>query len=566
MKLRIRCGQRTERIDVGDEEAQEKTLRQLSSTVANALRLEPGSFELSLNGRDPINGSPDDLLETFGIVSGDLIKVLVQSEPDPTSNQNGAMSSNGTGANPRGGRPRPYARINGSLVTTGECTPSERRPEPRGAVSEEEKGNHANPEDEMSTEEKEAREQLAKLESEAEMGEKISEPMLCRDAEGDKIPLRLKELCEEIQPENSGDALCLVLHVLMVETGFAAQQATGSSSTDKPSSTLMEGTETSVEENKVLDPDPLSTLPHGWKTGTSYKLPYQHAECRGAECTLAGVSMGKALLIHGLIGKNIHATMQLKPAMYASLVDSMSQVSFTSLAFLSRNFKDTIAYPLLAAMRAELGLPPLHGLPALFPEIQLKILSFLDLPELVTMSTSCQHFHSLISDPSLWRQLLLRDFGGKGTDRHCNWKNVYKERYRLKKVREQLRNRIQNSFYPPGRRPFAFVPPVPLPLPGIYPPGYRGGDYDINPFRSGGALPGYPPSVFQPIPGPRHDPIFPNPDANLRPGHGGGLIDLETGRPHPYAPQPPRGFPGMPGRRTDGRFPGGAGGMRTFFR
>lgn len=44
-----------------------------------------------------------------------------------------------------------------------------------------------------------------------------------RDAEGDKIPLRLKELCEEIQPENSGDALCLVLHVLMVETGFAAQ-------------------------------------------------------------------------------------------------------------------------------------------------------------------------------------------------------------------------------------------------------------------------------------------------------------------------------------------------------
>lgn len=78
------------------------------------------------------------------------------------------------------GRPRPYTRISGSLVTTGECTPSERRPEPRGVVSEEEKGNHANPEDEMSTEEKEAREQLAKLESEAEIGEKISEPMLCR--------------------------------------------------------------------------------------------------------------------------------------------------------------------------------------------------------------------------------------------------------------------------------------------------------------------------------------------------------------------------------------------------
>jgi len=41
-------------------------------------------------------------------------------------------------------------------------------------------------------------------------------------------------------------------------------------------------------------------------------------------------------------------------------------------------------------------------------------------------------------------------------------------------------------------------------------------------------IPGYPSSVFQPIrsplvPNPCHDPIFGNPDANHRPGQGGGF-------------------------------------------
>ncbi|XP_054751097.2 F-box only protein 7-like [Lytechinus pictus] len=553
MKLRIRLGERTDKIAIGDGETKEETLEQLSSAVGNALRLEPGSFELSLNGSDPINGSPDDLLKTFGIVSGDLIKVLRPNELDPSLRQNRENTRVG---------PRLDTRINGSLASARECTTSDRRPEPE---CEESQDNFANQENDMSTEEKEAREQLARLEREAEMGEKISEPMLCRDAEGDKIPLRLKQLCEEIQPKSSGDALCLVLHVLMVETGFAAQQCGSSCSTDQPSSSQIVNREQCREDR---DPDPLAALPNEWKTGTSYKLPYQHAECKGAECMLTGVTMGNILLIHGLIGKKINATLQLKPSMYASLVEG--SVLFTNLAYLSRSFKDTIVYPLLATMRSELGLPPLHGLPALFPEIQLKILSFLNIADVITMSTVCHHFHSLINDPLLWRQLLLRDFGGKVTDRDCNWKNVYKERYRLKIMREQLRNRIQNSFYPPGRHPFAFVPSVavPHPLPGVYPTGYRGGDYDIDPFNAGGALPGYPNSAFLPIPGPlvpnpRHDLIFPNPDANHIPGHGGGLMDLETVRPHPYAPQPPQGFPG---RRTGGRSLGGGNGMRTFFR
>ncbi|XP_072174133.1 F-box only protein 7-like [Diadema setosum] len=574
MKLRVRLGKRTEKVDLQDGSVAGQTLGDLSACVCRLFGLELGQFALSLNGRDPIKGDPEELLTSFDIVSGDLVKVLVpESYVAPGHLQQNGCSSSSSSSRPgstAAASSRPDTTINGSIRAPWE---DERQAEERqvpgpndhhvsdspGGSNSAENAQEAEGEVEMDEEERALRERLAQLDEAAQEGEKISEPMLCRDAEDGKIPLRLKQLCAMAQPENKSDALCIALHVLMLETGFfvseaAADDKSGLSSTDQSSQ---------EEEHCAVS----SSLPADWKKGSSYTLRYQHLECRDLSCVLVCIVMGTKLVVQGVLKKDILGRIQLTPQAFVSSI-SDGDATYTGLPHLSRIFKDAVTYRLLAGMRTELGLPALNGLMAMLPEMQLKILSYLNVASLITMTTVCKHFHTLANDMTLWRQLVLRDFGGKAMDRQSNWKNAYREKYRLKKLREQLRSRIQSSFYPPGRRPFAFVPYYPSPVPGVYPPGFRGGDYDLDPFNSRAALPGFPAPGSLPmpgplVPGPRHDPIFPNPDSDLRPGHGGGMRDMDTGRPHPYAPQPSQDLLGMPGRRMGGR---NLGGMRGFFR
>ena len=56
--------------------------------------------------------------------------------------------------------------------------------------------------------------------------------------------------------------------------------------------------------------------------------------------------------------------------------------------------------------------------------LQLLILSYLDATSLLRMSEVCTHFHSIATDALLWRQLVLRDFGGRADDSNANWREV----------------------------------------------------------------------------------------------------------------------------------------------
>lgn len=51
----------------------------------------------------------------------------------------------------------------------------------------------------------------------------LSEPVLCREAMDGQVPALLREMYEFLQPANELEAFGVVLHVLMLETGFNVQ-------------------------------------------------------------------------------------------------------------------------------------------------------------------------------------------------------------------------------------------------------------------------------------------------------------------------------------------------------
>lgn len=48
----------------------------------------------------------------------------------------------------------------------------------------------------------------------------LSEPTLCRESSDGRLPALLKELYNNTKPKNVAESLSIVLHVLMLETGF----------------------------------------------------------------------------------------------------------------------------------------------------------------------------------------------------------------------------------------------------------------------------------------------------------------------------------------------------------
>jgi hypothetical protein len=48
----------------------------------------------------------------------------------------------------------------------------------------------------------------------------LNEPMLCRDSTDTTVPARLQQLYAAAQPSSAPDAVCIVLHTLMLETGY----------------------------------------------------------------------------------------------------------------------------------------------------------------------------------------------------------------------------------------------------------------------------------------------------------------------------------------------------------
>ena len=78
MKLRIRCGEQRSLLEVLPREptSQDVTLGDVREKIRSDLGLGTTTFDVSLNGKDPLHGE-ETVMNGFGVVAGDLLYVLL---------------------------------------------------------------------------------------------------------------------------------------------------------------------------------------------------------------------------------------------------------------------------------------------------------------------------------------------------------------------------------------------------------------------------------------------------------------------------------------------------------
>ncbi|KAJ0047484.1 hypothetical protein NL108_000792 [Boleophthalmus pectinirostris] len=431
MILRVRLNRQTSRVELHGEDP---TLSELTNHIRNTLLPSQGlsantEFSLSLNGTEPLSDN-GQTLTSCSIVSGDLICVILP----------------------------------GHVVAVSSSASTEQMPNATNQIQTQH--TTSMPNDEPSCSSPAIHNEIS------EHTVPSWEPMLCSEAEDSQAPLSLELLYHAAHSTSPSDAIIIVGHLLMLETGFTHEGG----------------------EPQSVD------MPAGWRgAGGVYKLKYSHALCENSLALLAAVCTGPALVINATLKVNEKACaagkLCLNPSSYVTneWPGEHAAAAFKDLKKLSRIFKDALAYPLIAAAREAIALPVAFGLPALPPELLLRVLRLLDVHSLTRLSMVNRHFHNTTSDSTLWKHLFLRDFRDSDAwscSRDTNWKELYRKQYKIRKERHRLR--LNRSLPPyPNLDPFHTGPNFEPFVPGII-----GGIYDQRPTL---------PRVM--LPRPRHDPL-----------------------------------------------------------
>ncbi|KAM6091927.1 F-box only protein 7 isoform 2-T2 [Theristicus caerulescens] len=492
MKLRVRLQKRTAPLEV---QGAEPTLGELRAQLRRALLPAWGyssdtEFSITLNRKDALT-EDQKTLASYGIVSGDLICLLLEEadgQPNlplppstPPSLENGhepstlipnksqANSPKEEGQNEQSDNQKAQVEVQKGDERAGSSLEF-----PSGLVSED-------------------------VDLEEGTGAYPSEPMLCSEAADGEIPHSLEMLYLSAECTSATDALIVLVHLLMMETGYVPQ-----------------GTEAKA-----------ASMPEKWRGNGVYKLQYTHPLCEEGSAGLTCVPLGDLVAIN----------------------EKVAGV-YKDLQKLSRLFKDQLVYSLLAAARQALNLPDVFGLVVLPLELKLRIFRLLDVRSLISLSAVCRDLYAASNDQLLWRFMYLRDFRDTiARPRDTDWKELYKKK--LKQKKEALRWRHM-MFLPPTPHPIPFhpnpfypnpFPPNPFPSNPIYPPMIIGGEYDErptlpyvgDPINSLIPGPGEAPGQFPPF-RPHFDPIGSLPGANP-------TLPGRAGPSDRFPPRPSRGRP-----------------------
>ncbi|KAM4675103.1 F-box only protein 7 isoform 1-T2 [Discoglossus pictus] len=439
MKLRVRVRKQTGRLELEEEQL---TLGDLRKKLAESFLPSLGyssetTFTITLNGKEPLT-EDQDTLQSCGIISGDLIVVLLPDSLPPTAQIEHRLDSP---AAPDGSTSTATKRQKSHEDDVGSGTPSTCMAGSSAASSEVD----------MSSEEV----------TDAKLTNSTWELMLCNEAVSGQIPHSLEILYHAASCTCASDALIVVIHLLMLETGYLQQGA----------------------DTKTM------CMPEEWRNGGVYKLSYSHPLCSEGSATLSCVPMGKLIIVNATLKINGDLKsvkrLQLSTDSYISFPEQDDNVAtvYKDLQKLSRLFKDQLVYPLLAATRQVLDLPDVFGLVVLPLELKLRIFRLLDVQSILSVSASCRDLWADTGDRSLWRFLYMRDFRDPiPRSRDTDWKELYKKKHKQKL--ETLRWRHM-FFLPSPPHPLPFHPspyyPDPFPPNPNYPPGIIGGEYDQRP-------------------------------------------------------------------------------------
>uniref|UniRef100_A0A3Q0RMC8 F-box protein 7 n=1 Tax=Amphilophus citrinellus TaxID=61819 RepID=A0A3Q0RMC8_AMPCI len=452
MKLRVRINRQTSRVELLGEDPSLKELRDhIKETLLRSHGLSSDTeFGLSLNGSELLTDGAQTLA-SCGIVSGDLICIhLPQSEAAAKqTHADAAVNESQTSSEARGVGVHQAGCFVPAVLTESQESCETSDSEPSAAVW---------------------------------------EPMLCSEAEDGQAPHSLEVLYHTAQATNPNDAIMVAGHLLMLETGF-------------------------IPQGSELKP---GEMPAGWRcAGGVYRLQYTHPLCESSLASVVAVCMGPMLVINTTLKVTETVDTVRKLCLNASSYvtnewpGGSAAAAFKELSKLSRLFKDQLAYPLIATAREAMALPVAFGLPALPPELLLRVLRLLDVRSVVRLSAVSRHFNAATADSSLWRHLYRRDFSGG--------KRVYKNHYKNRKSAHPFSfPRYHPRYLPPFHDRDIFRP---LPFPH-FPPGIIGGEHDQRPTLPHGLLPR-----------PRHDPIGPLAEPHRRPPDDFHRIRPAGGRP-----------------------------------
>ncbi|XP_072256264.1 F-box only protein 7 [Pyxicephalus adspersus] len=498
MRLRVRIGRQTGRLELEEDKPTLGDLRRkLSESFLPSLGYSSSTaFTITLNGMDALTEDQDPL-ESCGIISGDLIVLLV-----PDSQLVAAAPSPAAGSALHQCQPS-VSNTEGVQPST---SPSDQRDDGKPVTQSLPEPQAGSCHGAVSTEEDTLKKETVCC---------LEEPMLISESVNERIPHSLESLYLSAGCTDPNDALIVVIHALMIESGYNAKGVEGKS----------------------------GSMPEGWQNRDGlYKLLYTHPLCGDSFTHLACVPMSKLLVINGAIninqGLKCVKTLQLPTNSFINFPGSENNVGsvYRDLKRLSRFFKDQLVYPLLAATRQALELPDAFGLLVLPLEIKLRIFRLLDVQSLLSLSTSCKDLHTETKDPTLWKFLYIRDFGHRTPGNpHTHWKELYMKMHKAR-IFQSNQHFIYPSLPPPPCLPNPFIPnPFPPNIP--YPPGIIGGEYDERPLL----------------------PIARDPLLILRPGRRPVMDPFQPARPHINPNLPGRG--GFPPRRPNSRGPF----MPTFF-
>ncbi|KAM8974145.1 F-box only protein 7 isoform 1-T1 [Pelodytes ibericus] len=431
MRLRVRVRKQTHRLDLEEEKPTLGDLRRkLSASLLPSLGYSnEASFAITLNGSDALTDDQESL-ESSGVISGDLIVLLLPESLFPAA-------------------PSSQAQDMQSLTTTPDQSTLSSNKRQKSQEDNMMSGSQGTSEVVPSEE----------ILMEGEGTSSPWEPMLCSEAVNGKVPHSLEKLYHTAGCSSANDAVIVVLHLLMLETGYLQQGA----------------------ETKSV------SMPDEWRGQGVYKLHYSHPLCDEGSVTLACVPMGKLIVVNGTlkINNEMKSVKRLQISIDSCVSfpgqDNNVAAVYKDLQKLSRQFKDQLVYPLLAATRQVLNLPDVFGLVVLPLELKLRIFRLLDVQSLLSLSTSCRDLFADIDDLSLWRFLYMRDFRDPiPRSQDTDWKELYKRKHKLKWDTLRWRNMI---FVPAPPHPLHILPSPYYPAPPnpTFPPGIIGGEYDQRP-------------------------------------------------------------------------------------
>ncbi|XP_037270053.1 F-box only protein 7 isoform X4 [Rhipicephalus microplus] len=285
-------------------------------------------------------------------------------------------------------------------------------------------------------------------------------PQYCYQVQDFTMPLpkQLEELHMTCNVNHSREALALAVHVLMTEVGFE-----------------LEGWQETLADGSAKDHP--ATEKFFWeRSDYLMKIGYRHPTCPTVSFSVAFVLFQPNIIVHGLAtheGNTEGFSLSLRLSDFiqrAFLSDPEPNKVYKNLPTLSRLVKDSVALPLLGWAQSVTNVAPTFGFMTLSSEIQLLILGYLNVRDLLAASGVNTDLFELASNPVLWRKLFLKNFPSvevSPTDNVSNWREKYKQEYLLRK--EQQENALQMlphmrlvmpSALRNAHRPF-LLPPVP---------------------------------------------------------------------------------------------------------